>query len=187
MLLPVAARTLGFRLIQLGQVAAYVAAAAVLLGAAGLLVRRMSDPNLKDYTSAADKFNLVFFMVTVAVLGVGYRVRPPGASVSSLVHGLLVFDTTVPMGLVLGAGLVLLAALVAYIPFTHMSHFIAKYFTYHAVRWDDAPNRRGSKIEARIAEYLTYRPTWAAAHIAGDGRKSWAEVATFNPAQENRK
>ena len=27
----------------------------------------------------------------------------------------------------------------AYIPLTHMSHFVGKYFTYHAVRWDDAP------------------------------------------------
>ena len=39
------------------------------------------------------------------------------------------------------------ALLAAYIPFTHMSHFVGKYFTYHAVRWDDAANRRGGAIE----------------------------------------
>ena len=52
---------------------------------------------------------------------------------------------------------------------THMSHFIAKYFTYHAVRWDDRPSRQGSAFEKRIAEYLTYRPRWAAPHIGADG------------------
>jgi len=26
-----------------------------------------------------------------------------------------------------------------YLPFTHMTHFVAKYFAYHQVRWDDAP------------------------------------------------
>ncbi len=70
---------------------------------------------------------------------------------------------------------------------THMSHFIAKYFTYHSVRWDDAPNRRRGRLEAQVAEYLTYRPTWAAAHMGADGKKTWAQVASTNPAQEVKK
>ena len=75
----------------------------------------------------------------------------------------------------------------AYIPFTHMSHFVGKYFTYHAVRWDDSVNRRGGDIEQRLAEYLTYRPTWAAPHIKADGTKTWADVATTNPTEGVRK
>ena len=70
---------------------------------------------------------------------------------------------------VFGVGLLLAAALVAYIPLTHMSHFIAKYFTYHNIRWDDAPNMKGSTIEAKIAQNLTYRPTWSAAHMGAGG------------------
>ncbi len=42
--------------------------------------------------------------------------------------------------------------LVAYIPLTHMSHMFMKYFLYHKVKWDDAPNRRGGRIEAAVRE-----------------------------------
>jgi len=155
----------------------------VLLGAAALLIRRLCDKELKGYTTAADKFNLLFFLVAFGTVSAGYVLRPGDVSVTRLVRGLLTFDRAVPIGNGLGAGLVMMAILAAYIPFTHMSHFIAKYFTYHAVRWDDAPNRRGSKIEARIAEYLTYRPTWAASHLAADGKKTWAQIATANPTE----
>jgi hypothetical protein len=68
-----------------------------------------------------------------------------------------------------------------------MSHFIGKYFTYHSVKWDDAVNHRGGKFESKIAEYLTYKPTWAAPHVHADGNRTWAEVVTINPAQQVRK
>jgi len=71
--------------------------------------------------------------------------------------------------------------LTAYIPLTHMSHFVAKYFTYHSVRWDDAPLRDNRRIAAAFAEYLTYRPTWSAPHMKAGGATTWAEVAATNP------
>jgi hypothetical protein len=49
------------------------------------------------------------------------------------------------------------------------------------VRWDDAPNRGEASLQAKIAEYLTYRPTWSAPHVGADGKATWAEVATKNP------
>jgi hypothetical protein len=66
-----------------------------------------------------------------------------------------------------------------------MSHFIGKYFTYHAVRWDDAA--LDSRMSASLAEYLTYRPTWAAAHIKAKDAATWAEVVTTNPAREGKR
>jgi nitrate reductase gamma subunit len=166
----------------------YAGAGFTILGAALLLVRRATAPEMKNYTKAADFFNLALFIIAFTVLLAGYILRPVGASgISTLVTGLARFDTTVHVGTVFGAGLVLVSMVVAYIPFTHMAHFIAKYFTYHAVRWDDQPNVRGSSIESKIAEYLTYRPTWSAAHVGADGKKNWVEVATSNPAPEVRK
>ena len=79
------------------------------------------------------------------------------------------------------------SALCAYIPLTHMSHFIAKYFTYHSVRWDDAPAVTNDKVRREIARYLTYRPTWAARHLGADGVRTWADIATTSPPQEARK
>ena len=75
----------------------------------------------------------------------------------------------------------------AYIPLTHMSHFVAKYFTYHSIRWDDMPSARADDIRKKIAEYLAYRPGWSAPHIRGDGKKTWVDIATANPNIEEAK
>ncbi len=175
-------------LAQLYRITAYAGATLSVLGAFLLLWRRTTDPDLKNYTKPADFFNLIFFIVAFGFVAAGYVMRSAGsAGVGDLARGLFRFDANVRVSGLFGLGLVLASALVAYIPFTHMAHFIAKYFTYHSVRWDDRPNVRGGSIEATVAKYLTYRPTWSAAHVGADGKKSWAEVATTNPAQEVRK
>jgi len=160
----------------------------VLLGALGLVIRRMGDPELKIYTTPGDIFNLVFFLATFGVLAAGYLTAgPANPGALEFTKALLTFDTSLAVPGLLAAGLVLGSLLAAYIPLTHMSHFIAKYFTYHSVRWDDTASRKGDKIEKKIAEYLTYRPTWAAPHIGADGTKTWADIATTNPAQGEKK
>jgi len=157
-------------------------------GALGLLLRRLTDPNLKNYTVPGDIFNLVFFLVVFGLLAAGYLTAGAGfPGMLALVEGLLTFNPSVDIPPALAAGLVLGALLAGYIPLTHMSHFIAKYFTYHSIRWDDAPNRGNPRLARRIAEYLAYRPTWAAPHIGADGKKTWAEIATTNPTSGTKK
>ena len=166
------------------------AAAAVFIvaGAFWLLMRRTTDPALKNSTHAGDVFNLLFFITACTLLTSGYLFRAPGtASLGEFARGAIHFDHTVRIGSAFGAGLILASTLVAYIPFTHMAHFIAKYFTWHAVRWDDRRNERGSTIEGKVAASLGYRPTWSAPHVGADGRRSWAEIATTNPPEESRK
>jgi nitrate reductase gamma subunit len=151
-------------------------------------MRRLTDEELKTYSTPGDIFNLLFFVVALGFLIACYlfgRSEFPGAL--AFTQGLLTFDTSLRIPGLLAVGLVLGATLAAYIPLTHMSHFIAKYFTYHSVRWDDQATVKGGKLESKIAEYLTYRPTWAAPHVGADGTKTWAEVATTNPAQGGRK
>jgi nitrate reductase gamma subunit len=163
-------------------------AALALAGALGLLHRRLTDEELANCTTAGDIFNLLFFLVTLGTLAAGYVFAGPQApGVLTLAYGLLRFDTALQIPPVLAAGLILAALLAAYIPFTHMSHFIAKYFTYHSVRWDDTPGRRSIELQKRFAEYLTYRPTWSAPHVGADGAKSWADIAAANPAQGAKK
>jgi nitrate reductase gamma subunit len=178
---------LGTLLVLAYHATGYIGTALVLVGALGLLLRRLTDAKLKNYTSGADIFNLLFFIVAFGTMAAGYLLQRPAGGIVGLVLGLFTYNTSIVMSPVLSAGVVLTGLLLAYIPYTHMSHFIGKYFTYHAVRWDDAANRRGGKIEAKIAEYLTYKPTWAAPHVHADGKRTWAEVATINPTQEVRK
>ena len=162
--------------------------ALTLVGAAGLLHRRLTDNDLKTYTTPGDLFNLGLFIVALGLLAAGYAFRPVGApDVLSLVVGLLTWNTAIQVPGLLTAGLLMSALLAAYIPFTHMSHFVGKYFTYHAVRWDDRVNRRGGSIERTLAEYLTYRPTWAAPHVTADGVRTWADVVTTNPTKGTKR
>lgn len=159
----------------------------VVLGALWLLERRIFDRGLANYTRPADIFNLLFFLIAFLLVADGiWRNRAHGGSLLSVARGLFHFNRGIHLDPVLAAGLVLSAILAAYIPFTHMSHFIAKYFTWHEVRWDDRRNERGSRIEHTLAENLQLKPTWSAAHVHADGDRTWAEIAATNPAQEKR-
>ncbi len=175
----------------LAAVATFAGALGGLLIAAGacwLLMHRAIDPALKNSTHAGDIFNLLFFIAACVLLFGGYLLRAPGtASLGEFARGAIHFDRAVRIGTAFGAGSILASMLAAYIPFTHMAHFIAKYFTWHAVRWDDRRNERGSAMEVRVAASLEYRPTWSAPHVGADGRRSWAEIATTNPTEETRK
>lgn len=154
-----------------------------LAGSLGLLARRTLVRELRQYSSPGDFLNLVLFVVTLVLLMAGYLTRPAGsAGAAAILRGAASFDTKLPLPALFCSGLAAAALLLAYIPMTHMSHFIAKYFTYHQVRWDERENARGGSIEKRMAEYLMYRPTWSAPHIAAEGR-TWAEIATSNPAK----
>ena len=165
-----------------------IGVALALVGAIGLLHRRLTDADLKTYTTAGDVFNLLFFIVAFGVLTAGVVLRSPGdPGVVAVVRGLLTFDATLHVPGLFAAGVVLCALLAAYIPLTHMSHFVGKYFTYHDVRWNDQVNLRGSAIEAKLTEYLTYRPTWSAAHVGADGKRTWADIATTNPWEGAKK
>jgi nitrate reductase gamma subunit len=182
------AGTIGLILRRLYTVAGTIGLVLGILGALGLLLQRLTDPDLKIYTTGADIFNLLFFIITFVLISAGCLLRTAAnPDMLGISTALLKFDTGIQIPGLLAAGLFLAGILVAYIPMTHMSHFIAKYFTYHSVRWDDSPIRKGEKLEARAAECLAYRPTWAAAHIGADGKKTWAEIATTKPAVEGKK
>ena len=71
--------------------------------------------------------------------------------------------------------MLLVGLFLAYLPWSHMTHFFAKYFTWHSVRWDDAPNLAG-RFDAKAGRLLERPITWSAPHIRGDGRKTWGDV-----------
>lgn len=153
-----------------------------LLGALGLLLKRALDPELRTYSSVGHYANLVLFVVTVGLATLTWlRLDPDLVGGRLFLAGLLRFDLA-PIGSPLfGATMAMAFLTVAYIPLTHMAHFFMKYFLYHDIRWGDEANVNRPEIDAKIATVLSYPVSWAAPHIAGDGRKSWAEVATFNP------
>jgi nitrate reductase gamma subunit len=160
-----------------------------IVGALGLYARRTAR-DLRDYTVPADLFNLILFIVVFGVaLATFLLVDRDFTLVSTFVANLVTFNLQpVAAG---GAGAllpllsaVLLSLLVAYIPTTHMSHFVGKYFAYHSIRWKDDPNLPGGK-EEKVIDELLHRPiSWAAPHIRGDGKKTWLDAATEEPEEK---
>jgi nitrate reductase gamma subunit len=148
------------------------------LGVLGLLWKRLFDPRLRDFTSPVSQFNLVLLLVLfatgLAALGTADYVGGVAAVLGAL--GTANAAITAPPVVMAHVGVVLL--FLAYLPFTKMMHFMAKYFTYHEVRWNDEPMVRGSRMERDVEALLAQSPTWAGPHVRADGVKTWVDIAT---------
>ena len=159
-----------------------------ICGAAGLLYRRLTDEKLKIYSSVEHYFNLIIFIVTMGVAIITWLfVDPNFVMAKTFVAGLISFKLTGISNPLFLIQILLIVATITYIPFTHMSHFFMKYFLYHDIRWDDKPNIDSPETNAKINVVLNYPVTWSAEHIAGHGKNTWAEVATFNPEAQTEK
>ncbi|MEI7671290.1 MAG: respiratory nitrate reductase subunit gamma [Deltaproteobacteria bacterium] len=159
------------------------------IGSVGLLYKRWTEPELRNYSSFSDYFNLLFiFLFFFSALCASVFADPLLEGAKAYTFGLLTGGLPLNAyspGQSISGGVAILSAslLVAYIPLTHMSHMFMKYFLYHQVKWDDAPNRRGGRIEAAIMENLELKPTWKAKHVDADGRKSWRDIASSAPKE----
>ena len=153
------------------------------IGSMGVLYKRMTETELRNYSSFVDYFNILFiflFFLSAFITCLFFDPFLSGAKAYTL--GLLTgghsLNSYMPGQSVSGSlAIVSASLLVAYIPLTHMSHMYMKYFLYHNVKWDDAPNQPGSAVEASIKNNLDLKPTWKAKHVEADGRKSWKDIA----------
>jgi nitrate reductase gamma subunit len=159
------------------------------IGGVGILTRRLADPELREYSSFIDYFNvlfILFFFIFAFLTCLSGDPLLEGAKgyVVGLLTGGRSLNAYMPGHSVTGGMTIVLASLLAaYIPLTHMSHMFMKYFLYHDVKWDDAPNMKGGPIEAAILKNLAFKPTWSAKHIEADGRKSWLDIASSAPKE----
>ncbi len=154
------------------------------VGTAALFRRRLKDPEMRIYSSFSDYWNLAFIFAFFLVGLLAWLFHDHAFDgARAYIYSLLTFGG-IPEGvggnrtLLGGMAVVLGSLLIAYLPLTHMSHMFMKYFLYHSVRWEDTPNRKGSRIEAAVLGNLGLKPTWAAPHIGADGKKTWGEIVT---------
>jgi nitrate reductase gamma subunit len=147
------------------------------VGAILLLCRRCFDPVLRAASCFGDYFNLVFVLaVFVAADSAWATADPVFSQLRGFIHGILSLNPSSQIGGIVGVEVALTSLFMIYLPFTHMTHFVAKYFTFHQVRWDDAPNLGDPTMQKRMMENLSRRVGWSAPHIQSE--KSWAEAAT---------
>ncbi|MGI5837366.1 MAG: respiratory nitrate reductase subunit gamma, partial [Chloroflexota bacterium] len=146
-------------------------------GAVFLLWRRLTNPDLSRMSTLSDYLNLI--VILAAFLGGVYAWLTADNSFALLrdfFRSALTFSAPASVHPAVATELILASVFMIYLPFTHMTHFVAKYFTYHTVRWDDAPNMNDPKTLEQIQSCLNRPVGWSAPHIHGE--KTWAETAT---------
>lgn len=147
------------------------------LGALGLLLSRMLRRDLRKTSVRTDYFNLLLLLaIFISVLVSWATVDSSFAVTRGFVQSLISLSPSGPLPTGVAVRVVLVSVFLIYLPFTHMTHFVGKYFTYHKVRWEDHPNIRGSHLEKTVVEALGYKIDWSAPHIKTGG--TWAEAAT---------
>lgn len=146
-------------------------------GTIGLLMKRSMDEDLKLYTTFVDYFNLSFILLILfSGLYAWYFFDPAFAVVREFMQSLITFSPVTSMNPATYINVLLICLFLIYMPFTRMMHYIAKYFTYHKVRWDDEPNLSGGAIEKKVKEALNQPVSWLAPHIQSG--KKWSEVTS---------
>jgi nitrate reductase gamma subunit len=158
--------------------------AGTAVGAFVLLVLRSTEARLRPTTAPVDRLNLVVLVVfgflTALVAGGSAGMAPVVTAVGNVAR--MQPATVSPL---VGWQMTVAALFLFYLPFTRMVHFLAKYFTYHKVRWDDREATPGSTLEKRLRGYLDFGVTWSADHIGGGS--TWLDVATSLPEELEKK
>lgn len=148
-----------------------------VIGAVMLLCRRYFDPTLRSASCFADYFNLIFILSVLGSAIVAWATADPMfVQLRGYLAGLLTLSPSVAVAQPVATEVTAVSLFMIYLPFTHMTHFVAKYFTYHQVRWDDKPNLGEADLQRKMVVNLRKRVGWSAPHIEPD--KSWAEAAT---------
>ncbi|MEW5994979.1 MAG: respiratory nitrate reductase subunit gamma [Candidatus Zixiibacteriota bacterium] len=157
------------------------------VGCFGLLLSRIFNKNLRLSSVRADYFNLLLLLaVFVTSIIAGATVDTTFAGMRGFIRNLISLQAAAPLPGIVVVHIVLSAIFLLWLPFTHMMHFVGKYFTYHRIRWEDHPNIQGGELERAITDALGYKINWSAPHIKKGA--TWAEAAMDNaPKEEDNK
>ncbi len=157
-------------------ISGFVSFVAGAFGSAGLLVKRLSDPNLRAY---ATPLNYISYVFTLAVFLSGLcswaLADPTLEEYRRFWAGLMTLNYTKVMPLT-AAHIIIFNLFLVFLPFTRSFHYITRFFGYFLIRWEDTPNLRGSKLEEKIERMLNQRITWSAPHIKAG--QTWKEAAS---------
>ncbi len=149
------------------------------LGALGVLFSRVLDPKLRSIATPLTFINLLVLLAFFVSGGLAVLALVDfPAAMTGFLGALFTADLAVVVPGLLAAHVLLAGLFLAYLPFTPMMHFVAKYFTYHQVRWDDEPLVAGGKMAQAIPGLLQQPVSWAAPHLGADGKKNWVDIAT---------
>ncbi|MFC2046764.1 respiratory nitrate reductase subunit gamma, partial [Chloroflexota bacterium] len=152
------------------------------IGSIGLLMKRIADKDLKEYTSPQNYFNYVFFLAVFVSGLVSYAVADATfAGYREFWVGLISLKgiAVQPAEYV---HIMLFSLFLIYLPFTRSTHYITMILAYFKIRWSDEPNFGSPEADEKMAGILNSQVSWAAPHIQTG--QSWGEVVTNIPTIE---
>jgi nitrate reductase gamma subunit len=152
------------------------------LGSIGLIIKRITDSDLKTFATRYNFFNYIFTLaVFLSGLYTWIFVDTSLSQYREFWQGLVTFNPA-SVEPATTAHIILFCLFLIYLPFTRSMHYITKFFAFLWIRWDSRPNPRGSVMEREITELLHKPVTWSAPHIPPG--KTWAEIAAEKPKHE---
>ncbi|MGQ9818586.1 MAG: hypothetical protein ACUVQ1_01470 [Candidatus Kapaibacteriales bacterium] len=156
-----------------------------VVGSIVLLFKRIFDKDLSTFSNPSHYFNIILIGSLYVTLFFGFLFGEFDVSkILTFYHSTFTFSNLRLDSIWGQIHFYILSFFLFYLPFTHMTHFFAKYFTYHKVRWDDEPLFPGTKLYDKLQKQLNYPVKWAAPHIGADGTKTWLILGTVNPFKE---
>lgn len=161
---------------QLAEAVGWLGIICMTVGSISLLGIRAGGSS-RNYTTPAEFVNLIF-VISIPLTGIYAWSADPGfGAAERFVSSLASPATPVSLSSAVVLNLVLIGVFLAYLPFTKMTHFVGKYFTYHRVIWEDAP--LSERDAAEVQKYLGAPLAWSAPHIFKG--KSWVDNVTEVP------
>ncbi len=153
------------------------------VGTIGLILKRVLDSNLRQFNTVATYFNLIFLGAAFISGSCAWFYSGNFASeISFFIKRLITLDAGIAVAFPLSLHIVISLLFILYLPLTDMIHFIAKYFTYHEIRWNDEP--QDEKMEKELRGLLSQPVSWSAAHVKADGKKNWIDITTEETSDE---
>lgn len=185
----VSADSAGFNLVlfRAMEIISWIAAIIGLMGAIRLLMARITNKDLAIYSTPSHFFNIIligaiYLTVLLAMLSSADYI----SELTGFYAALFTFSQPGQLSAITNWNIAITLLFMVYLPFTHMTHFFTKYFTYHKVRWEDEPNVKGGKLQASVMKWLEQPVSWSAPHIGADGRKNWIAVVSEIPSEEKK-
>ena len=142
-------------------------------------MKRTLDADYRSFTTVTRYFHLVF-LGAVFISGIYARFTSGDFALetSSFIKSLVTLDAGISVASPLAAHIIIFLLFLVYLPLTDMAHFVAKYFTYHHVRWNDAP--QDERMTGELRRLLTLPVGWSAMHVKTRGEKSWMDTTAGN-------
>jgi len=153
------------------------------IGSIGMLIKRLTEKELRDFAAPINYFNYIFFLIVfLSGLFAWYFFDPTLSQYREFWTGLITFKY-IHVDAAAYTHIMLFALFLIYLPFTRSTHYITKIFAFFGIRWDDVPNLKGNEMRKEISKLLNQSVSWSAPHIQSG--KKWSEVAKGLPEDES--